>query len=528
MTLYAVDSVRFAGPPSDDEKNIYLAGGQGRTFVWLQMASFLAASVSLVGFATTSYWTLIFFFPFGLLFVQQVVATFSSSRPRRITLESHQEVVTNWRPTTHPSVDIFLATAGETLALLENTMHHLARVRWRGNFRISILDDSGRRSVGDMAARYGFTYFARSTHEYKKAGNLRYAAERTDYDIISILDADFVPRPDYLYDLVPYFDDPALGIVQSPQFFDTSREMNWIQRTAGATQELFYRFIQPSRDHSDGAICVGTSALYRRKALDSIGGFVVRSDSEDVWTGYMESKVGYATRYVPIVVTKGLCPDDLDSFISQQYRWCSGSMDLLADSEFHTDEDMTLVARLGFWSGFLYYIGTALTSLTIPLPVIIMSAFYAEYVRWWNTIWLIGLPVLWLMAYPMYMRGRWRMEVLRLQTVYGFAHLFQIVHWAQGRVSSEWHSTGSVTKTSLGPSVRRFYARYLGVLICVMVPVLIWRTFEYGLVRFAGMLIFAGFNLYVVGPLVWCEARDRFYGVARQKSSLAPVLEDVA
>jgi hypothetical protein len=34
-------------------------------------------------------------------------------------------------------------------------------------------------------------------------------------------------------ELMPYFEDPAIGIVQSPQFFDIKREhFNWLQRAA--------------------------------------------------------------------------------------------------------------------------------------------------------------------------------------------------------------------------------------------------------------------------------------------------------
>lgn len=74
-----------------------------------------------------------------------------------------------------------------------------------------------------------------------------------------------------LSELVPYFEDSSVGIVQSPQFFDTRGPMNWLQRHAGATQELFYRMIQPSRDAVGAAICVGSCALYRRASLVASG-----------------------------------------------------------------------------------------------------------------------------------------------------------------------------------------------------------------------------------------------------------------
>lgn len=80
----------------------------------------------------------------------------------------------------------------------------------------------------------------------KKAGNLRYAFARTSGDFIVILDADFCPRPDFLWETLPYMLDPSIAIVQTPQFFRYRREQRWVERGAGMVQELFYRVVQVS------------------------------------------------------------------------------------------------------------------------------------------------------------------------------------------------------------------------------------------------------------------------------------------
>ena len=118
-------------------------------------------------------------------------------------------------------------------------MDYLSQLEWQGPLLIHILDDSGRQEVQQFAEAHRFGYLARPGREYKKAGNLRFAAERTSGEFIAILDADFVPRPDFLTNLMPYFDDSDIGIVQSPQYFATDKSMHWVERTAGATQEFF-------------------------------------------------------------------------------------------------------------------------------------------------------------------------------------------------------------------------------------------------------------------------------------------------
>ena len=67
----------------------------------------------------------------------------------------------------------------------------------------------------------------------------------------------------------------------------------------------------------------------------------------------------------------------------------------------------------------------------------------------------------WLVVYPLIMRSRWRIEVLRIQTVYGFAHLFNIVDLIRHRVV-EWHPTGSKAPAPIAVKVKRFYTAYLG------------------------------------------------------------------
>lgn len=497
----------YVTPPTEKEKYSYLKGGQQRWFIAAQYAAFLAVFISLAGFVLSAYETLIFAIPLALFAIEQTLSLYTSTRPRLIEVDSHRDFVENWQPRRYSSIDVFVPTAGENLGLLDNTMRHMTLLDWPGDLRVYVLDDSGRPAVRQLAERYGLYYIARPGSEYKKAGNLRYAAERTGGDVIVIFDADFVPRAEFLLELVPYLDDPTVGIVQSPQFFDTHKRMNWIQRCAGSTQELFYRFIQPSRDALGAAVCVGTSALYRRVALDAVGGFPLIGQSEDIYTGLYMSDAGYSIRYVPVILSKGLTPDNLDNFIAQQYRWSEGSMTMIANKRFHTTPYLTLRARLCFWSGFLYYITTALSALTIPLPTIFMTLVFPEWVRSWNTIWLVGALASWLIGYPVVMRGRWRLEVLRLQTVYGFAHLFNIVDLIQGR-TVEWHPTGSKAPAPIAVRVKRFYTSYLGLTLSLAAAGLMLRITEYGIATFAGMLLFFLINLYIAGPLVVSGVRD--------------------
>lgn len=187
-----------------------------------------------------------------------------------------------------PTVDIYLPVCAEEVEILDNTWRHVAALDWPADrISVHVLDDGANDVVADLAARYGFNYIVRGDRpRLKKAGNLRWAFSRTQGEYFVIFDADFCPRPDFVRELVvEHLDDPKIAIVQSPQFFRVTDDQTWVEQGAGATQELFYRVVQVNRDRWGASICVGSNAMYRRAALEEVGGTAEIGFSEDVHTG---------------------------------------------------------------------------------------------------------------------------------------------------------------------------------------------------------------------------------------------------
>ena len=214
-----------------------------------------------------------------------------------------------------PSVDIFLPICGEDMEILLHTWESVSRLKY-GNKKVYVLDDSKEDCDKHeaIAKQYGFHYFERPNKgETKKAGNLKYGYQHTDREFIAIFDADFAPHPDFLHDLLPYMSDPKVGIVQSPQYFETTERINMrsaLEYGSAYVQECFYRFIEVVRDRFNATVCCGTCAIYRRAALDEIGGTVQVGHSEDQRTGFALQSRGWIVRYVPIILAVGLCPDN--------------------------------------------------------------------------------------------------------------------------------------------------------------------------------------------------------------------------
>ncbi|MFJ3671203.1 glycosyltransferase family 2 protein [Streptomyces sp. NPDC090106] len=432
-------------PPDDREKHAYVRRHAG----WL-------AGTSFVGFACVLYsqvdsarhgpwiWC---FAPVLLLSVLGVLISLRLELSGRgFDLAAHRALVRAWTPRTYPSVDVFLPVCGEPLEVLHNTWTYLEGLAdtYPGEVVVLVLDDSDNPEVAAMADDFGFRYLVRPDRgRFKKAGNLRHGFTHSDGEFILILDADFAPRADLLTELLPYMDaDPALGIVQSPQFFRVLDQQNWIERGAGAVQELFYRSVQVTRQRSDGSICVGSCAVYRRTALAEIGGTSLVEHSEDMHTGFDLRARGWDLRYVPLALATGLCPDTVGAYCNQQYRWCMASMSMLGSVRDFWRVPMRFASRLCYLSGFVYYVESALLLFSGPLIVCVLLLFFPEQVKFTDMRLLLpGLAYL-VVVYPLWHRAPYRLEAWAARLLYSWSHLFAIWDVARGRTMG-WQPTGA-------------------------------------------------------------------------------------
>ena len=297
-------------------------------------------------------------------------------------------------------------------------------------------------TVRELADQYSFRYVVRPDPGHlKKAGNLLHALGLSAGDFIAVIDADFAVRPEFLYETMPYFSDPKVGIVQTAQYFDvTNRSFSYIQRYAGTLQEIFFRFIQPARDRYKAAICAGTNLVYRRAAVEAAGGFARVPIGEDVHSGVKLWRAGYETRYIPLCLAKGVAPNDFPSLANQQVRWCRSSMLLMLDKHF-LEAPFTWQQRAAFWAAFLYYMSSAALLITGPFPTLTMIWFYPGHIAPHNYLPILPALAASIFAFPMLSRG-WRPTIYRVCMINACCHLYAVWYAIRGRVA-EWVPTGA-------------------------------------------------------------------------------------
>jgi cellulose synthase (UDP-forming) len=500
-------------PPDRREKYSYFGRPRRGAFAWLLIASagvlygyvHVAQRAWLV---TPLMWLLL------MVMVPPVAVNFwlRVGRPR-LTLAEHQAKVAAYTEQGE-TVDVFLPSCGEPLAVLENTFSYVSQLRWRGLKTVYVLDDSARESVRDLAGRYGFRYVVRPNRgELKKAGNLLHALDISDGDFIVVIDADFAVRPEFLHETMPYFSEAKVGIVQTAQYFDVANpSLSYIQRYAGTLQEIFFRFIQPARDRYKAAICAGTNLVYRRASVIAAGGFARVPIGEDVHSGMKLWWAGYETRYLPLCLAKGIAPTDFASLANQQARWCRSSLLLMVDKHFQ-EAPFSWKQRAAFWAAFLYYMSSAALLLTGPFPALTMVWFYPQRIYPHNYLPLLPAMAATLFVFPLLSRG-WRPTIFRVCVINSCCHVYAVWYAIRGRVA-EWVPTGASPDGGRVPvAVNRILCSWIVIVLVLMWSGLALRVRQYGWHPYWATEVLAGVQLYMLAPLltpskgVWKRARS--------------------
>jgi cellulose synthase (UDP-forming) len=203
------------------------------------------------------------------------------------------------------------------------------------------------------------------------------------------------------------------------------------------------------------------------------------------------------------VLSAGICPDNLDAFVRQQYRWCTGNAGVVFSRRLWS-VPMTIPARLTYVSGFFYYVYTGLLTFFGPIIPVVMLAFFPGQIRLRNFVILLPAMLTGFVLYPLWHYSSYRPSVWPLGIARGWAHVFAIYDSALGKTMG-WHPTRGP-----GSSLRRFrvgVTGWSGGVALLWAVLAIWRTVTMGSAQFAVLVLFGLLNLVVVGRVIFPGGR---------------------
>jgi len=235
-----------------------------------------------------------------------------------------------------PKVSIHIPAHREPPEMLKATLDAVARLDYP-NFECVVVinntpDPAFWRPIEDHCRTLGerFKFINQDNVSGYKAGALRLALTHTanDAEIIGVIDADYVVRPEWLKDLVPAFADPKVGMIQAPQDHrDGDRTV--MHHIMNGEYAGFFDIGMVQRNEANAIIVHGTMCLMRRAALISVGGWSSDTIVEDCDLGLLVLEHGWQIHYTNRRYGHGLLPDTFDAYKKQRYRWAYGGFQIL-------------------------------------------------------------------------------------------------------------------------------------------------------------------------------------------------------
>ena len=235
-----------------------------------------------------------------------------------------------------PKVSIHVPAHREPPDMLKATLDAVARLDYP-NFECVVVinntpDPTFWRPVEEHCRTLGehFKFIHDDNVAGYKAGALRLALANTaaDAEIIGVIDADYVVRPDWLKDLVPAFVDAKVGMIQAPQDHRDG-ERTVMHHAMNGEYAGFFDIGMVQRNEANAIIVHGTMCLIRRAALNSAGGWSSDTIVEDCDLGLLVLEQGWQIHYTNRRYGHGLLPDTFDAFKKQRHRWAYGGFQIL-------------------------------------------------------------------------------------------------------------------------------------------------------------------------------------------------------
>jgi cellulose synthase/poly-beta-1,6-N-acetylglucosamine synthase-like glycosyltransferase len=241
------------------------------------------------------------------------------SGPLRLPTGSRVAMVVTKAPS-----EPFSVVAETLLAMLAQNVPHdtwladedpsFETLQWCRRYGVSVSTRKGR-------ADYHRTTWPRRTR--CKEGNLaffydHYGYER--YDFVVQLDADHVPEPGYLREMLRPFADPGVGYVSAPSICDRNAAESWSARGRLHAEANFHGSLQAGYSGAFAPMCIGSHYAVRTAALKEIGGLGPEL-AEDHSTTLMMNAYDWRGVHALDAIAHGDGPRTFADLATQEFQW---------------------------------------------------------------------------------------------------------------------------------------------------------------------------------------------------------------
>jgi cellulose synthase/poly-beta-1,6-N-acetylglucosamine synthase-like glycosyltransferase len=200
--------------------------------------------------------------------------------------------------------------------------------------QIQVLDDSTDSTkdfVAKLVAEYqnkgkNIQLLHREDRSGFKAGALEAGLQVSSGEFLAVFDADFLPKPDWLKKVIPFFQNDKVAFVQT-RWGHLNNNYNFITQLIGLALDAHFVVEQTARAGSGLLMSFnGTAGIWRKQAIEEAGGWQGDTLTEDIDLSFRTEMAGWKYVYAPDIVVMSELPAQIDAFKKQQVRWVKGNM----------------------------------------------------------------------------------------------------------------------------------------------------------------------------------------------------------
>ncbi len=230
-----------------------------------------------------------------------------------------------------PMVSIIVPAYNEELCI-QATIRSLLKVDY-SNYEVIVVDDGStdetlKRASMMQGYHQGVLVQVISTPNGGKCMALNMGIAHASGEFIAVIDSDSTVAPDTFSAAVPWFRDPWIGAVAGR--VEVLNKVNLLSRL----QHLEYARGLNLHRRAQGFVSMvgivpGPIGIFRRKALEDVGGYDCDTYAEDCDLTVKLLLAGWKIKYEPMAVSNTEVPEELFPLIKQRYRWNRGLLQVL-------------------------------------------------------------------------------------------------------------------------------------------------------------------------------------------------------
>ncbi|EJT03299.1 glycosyltransferase family 2 protein [Rhizobium sp. CCGE 510] len=185
-----------------------------------------------------------------------------------------------------------------------------------------------------ISTRKGMAEYHRATWPRRtrcKEGNLAYFYDHFGYeryDFVAQFDADHVPTPTYLREILRPFADPEIGYVSAPSICDANAGASWAARGRLYAEASLHGSLQTGYNNGWAPLCIGSHYAVRTAALRQIGGLGPEL-AEDHSTTLMMNAGGWRGVHAADAIAHGDGPANFADLVVQEFQWSRSLVTIL-------------------------------------------------------------------------------------------------------------------------------------------------------------------------------------------------------